>query len=575
MTARFPMRFSPRENRAAEIGWREWGEKPFEEAKRDGKLVLLSISAAWCHWCHVMDETTYSDPEVIELIQRHYVPIRVDTDLQPEINRRYNQGGWPTTAFLDPEGRLLAGATYIPPETMKKVLSRMFQLYTEHREELQWRQVPFPVPKPVEDLRKKSLEIAALLPVLWDRVHGGLGDAPKFPLPEALLLALDVYHLYGAEDFIDFAHHSLHSMVTSGLFDSPEGGFFRYSVTSDWNEPHYEKLLEDNALLLLALHGAAGTKEDELLSNALKATADYVNTVLYRGEGIFLPSQDADEDYYRLSREERLYVDKPMVDPIPLTRPASTASRALILAGSRLGEELWLKRALEALDRIAATFESDGGVAHVYGENPIGKGHLEDQSAFVLGLLDAYALTGNRELLELAIEVMRLVAVHFKDKTSGLLMDLPKALLPPRLQTTPAGPEALGEVASAMTWIWALKGDRRWREEAFTLLSKALSLYADTGVHASPLARAGLLLSERPLMAKIPGGPDYYSASRMFLSLPLSFLRPVPHEAGGHEPPYQLCRPDCCLASGEEAADLLRQASKTFLGRDPDGGEEG
>ncbi len=103
--------FSPRDNRAHEIRWREWGEEAFAEAKQQDKPILLSLSAVWCHWCHVMDETSYSDPGVISYINEHYIPVRVDNDQRPDINARYNMGGWPTTAFLTPDGELMTGGT--------------------------------------------------------------------------------------------------------------------------------------------------------------------------------------------------------------------------------------------------------------------------------------------------------------------------------------------------------------------------------------------------------------------------------------------------------------------------------
>ena len=118
-------RFSPRPNRAAEIGWRPWGEKAFQEAQVADKPVLLAISAVWCHWCHVMDRTTYSDPDVAALINERYVPVRVDTDLRPDINDRYNQGGWPTTVFLTPSGHVLYGGTYLPAEQLIGVLGEL------------------------------------------------------------------------------------------------------------------------------------------------------------------------------------------------------------------------------------------------------------------------------------------------------------------------------------------------------------------------------------------------------------------------------------------------------------------
>ena len=128
--------FSPRPNRAAEIEWREWGEAAFEEARRLDRPILLAISAVWCHWCHVMDETTYSEPAVIATINAGYVPVRVDNDLRPDVNNRYNMGGWPTTAFLTPQGDILTGGTYLPPDQMLAALQRVETFYRGHRPEI-------------------------------------------------------------------------------------------------------------------------------------------------------------------------------------------------------------------------------------------------------------------------------------------------------------------------------------------------------------------------------------------------------------------------------------------------------
>src|SRR5262245_43263274 len=117
--------FSPRPNRAGDINWRPWSEEAFDDARVQDKPILLGISAVWCHWCHVMDETTYSDDEVIKLVNDRFVAVRVDNDLRPDINARYNMGGWPTTAFLTPGGEVMAGMTYIPPDNMRDVLGQV------------------------------------------------------------------------------------------------------------------------------------------------------------------------------------------------------------------------------------------------------------------------------------------------------------------------------------------------------------------------------------------------------------------------------------------------------------------
>src|SRR5438477_380574 len=155
-------RFSPRPNRAAEIGWRDWDEKAFQEAQVADKPILLAISAVWCHWCHVMDETSYSDPEVIRMINDRYVPIRVDNDERPDVNRRYNMGGWPTTAFLTPDGEVVHGGTYVPPEAMRSYLTQVDEV---------WRTRKADLTQHVAELREKMREDNAELLSVYAQAH--------------------------------------------------------------------------------------------------------------------------------------------------------------------------------------------------------------------------------------------------------------------------------------------------------------------------------------------------------------------------------------------------------------------
>src|SRR5438874_198197 len=167
-------RFSPRPNRASDIGWRDWGEKAFQEAQVADKPILLAISAVWCHWCHVMDETSYSDPEVIRMINDRYVPIRVDNDERPDVNRRYNMGGWPTTAFLTPDGEVVHGGTYVPPEAMRSYLTQVDEVWrtrkadlTQHVAELREKERDARAPKP-GDLTSEIGDVVGWMDaVLW------------------------------------------------------------------------------------------------------------------------------------------------------------------------------------------------------------------------------------------------------------------------------------------------------------------------------------------------------------------------------------------------------------------------
>jgi hypothetical protein len=127
-------RFSPRPNRAHLIKWRDWVPETFEEAKATNKLIVLSLSAVWCHWCHVMDETTYSDMKVIDFINEKFMPVRVDSDMRPDIDSIYNQGGWPSTVVLTPEGEILQEGTYLSPQQMLQLLSRALRTQGRNQE---------------------------------------------------------------------------------------------------------------------------------------------------------------------------------------------------------------------------------------------------------------------------------------------------------------------------------------------------------------------------------------------------------------------------------------------------------
>ena len=307
--------FSPRPNRASEIHWHTWSPEAFEEARSRKRPILLSISAVWCHWCHVMDETTYSSPGVIEIINRDWVPIRVDNDVRPDINQRYNMGGWPTTAFLTPSGDILTGATYLPPEQMASALMRVASYYQNNQAEIAGR---------VLEARKRASSGAArsagsLDPHLVDEVlgavtnaydpeYGGFGTAPKFPQTDALLLLLEQSALSGVAELRHMAVHTLEKMAGGGTYDHVEGGFFRYSTTQDWSVPHFEKMLEDHAGLVQAL-ALAG------MGDVLRKTTGYLDRVLRDPEtGLYAGSQDADEHYYSLPAEERHWNTAPYVD---------------------------------------------------------------------------------------------------------------------------------------------------------------------------------------------------------------------------------------------------------------------
>jgi uncharacterized protein YyaL (SSP411 family) len=435
-------RFSPRPNRASEIQWRSWGPQPFEEARRDDKLVLLAISAVWCHWCHVMDETTYSDPQVIEAINRNFIPIRVDNDRQPEVNRRYNQGGWPTTAFLLPSGEVLTGATYVPPQQMVSLLDRVLQYYTQRRTEIEaklqemktQREAASQAKAPQTRLSWQLIEeIDNALLNSYDWVYGGFGDEPKFPHTDALEYALTRLHQSGDESWRKLLRTTLEAMSLGGMFDHVEGGFFRYSTRRDWSVPHFEKMLEDNSSLLRIYVWAADLLQHSKLMDVAHSVAQYLRSVLFQeSTGAFSGSQDADEEYYTLNtRETRRSTRAPYVDPTVYADWNAMAVRSLIAYYVATGHSEWWNMAQRTIEFIVSRmFHPGQGVCHYWDGKPSAISNLADQIHVAHALLDSYQAGGTEEHYALARELLSIIQNRFAAPEGGFYDVIPDPAAP-------------------------------------------------------------------------------------------------------------------------------------------------
>ena len=315
------------------IEWYPWGSEPFELARRTMRPILLDIGASWCHWCHVMDEGTYSDAEVARLLLQHFVAMKVDRDEHPEVDRRYQrqvgaltgEGGWPLTAFLTPEGEVFFGGTYFPATDghgrpgFRRVLAEVARLWREepdqikqNAEGIQAALARMRVARTVEELSLESFASDVLGDVRSsvDPVHGGFGGAPKFPHPTAVTLLLWDGFAHGRPASDDAAHETLVRMADGGMFDQVGGGFHRYSVDEGWHIPHFEKMGVDNAALLSACVDGAARFADPRLEEVVRATIGWTRATLGDRRGGFGASQDADNapgddgSYFTWSRAE-------------------------------------------------------------------------------------------------------------------------------------------------------------------------------------------------------------------------------------------------------------------------------
>ena len=303
------------------VDWYPWGDEAFETARREAKPIFLSIGYSTCHWCHVMEHESFEDPSIAEVLNRLFVPIKVDREERPDVDRVYmafvqattGAGGWPMSVWLTPELRPFYGGTYFPPSTrwgrpgFIDVLTEIGKTWRDDRpkvlqsadtilERLKAATTagsPPPDHAPVAgvDAVKAGVESYAQS---YDVRHGGFGGSPKFPRPSELLFLLNAHALTGDDRARLMALETLRAMAMGGLRDHIGGGFHRYSVDGEWRVPHFEKMLYDQAQLVLAYLEATQASGDPFYAAVAEDTLDYVVRDLTGEGGGFLSAEDAD-----------------------------------------------------------------------------------------------------------------------------------------------------------------------------------------------------------------------------------------------------------------------------------------
>ncbi len=405
------------------IHWHEWGKKTFEKSQKEGKPVLLNITAVWCHWCHQMRDDCYLDSEIAETINKDFIPIKVDTDKRPDINQRYNQGGWPTTVFLTPEGRIIGGGTYFPPNDFKILLFRIAEFYKKNKTTIEREKTNFPLIKEglskEEKLDTKIIDnILDALVVNFDFDCGGFGFQPKFPFPEGIEFFLLKNYKTNDSKLLKMVSINLAGM--KGIEDKTEGGFFRYSVTRDWSVPHYEKMLELNAgIIKNYLHAFLLTKDKKWKDTALK-TLEYVKNNLTRPGGGFYGSQDADEEYYQ--KKERAGLKKPYIDKTVYTDSSAKMASAYLDAYLILNDMYYLETALKTIEFLLENL-IDKFMYHYFDTEKHIKGLLKDQVCMISCLLDAFEITQGKRFLENAENLSKLLIETLWDKNNWGFFD--------------------------------------------------------------------------------------------------------------------------------------------------------
>jgi uncharacterized protein YyaL (SSP411 family) len=522
-------RFSPRPNRAAEIGWRPWGEKAFQEAQVADKPVLLAISAVWCHWCHVMDETSYSDPEVIRLINERYVPIRVDNDERPDVNRRYNMGGWPTTAFLTPNGEIVHGGTYVPPDAMRSSLAQVADLWTSQRSELAQRVAELHekenearAPKPGDLSFGIVDQVGSLIRGQYDPQFGGFGREPKFPQPKLLRFLLDEHRRFGYPEIATMLHRTLGAMAGGGMYDHTEGGFFRYSTTRQWEIPHYEKMLEDNAELLAIYAEAHRSFPDAGYDRVVRDVVRWMDAMLWQDDKrLWAGSQDADEHYYTIdSRDERAKHDTPFVDRTAYTGWNALAASAYWASWAATGEDQLEQRAHEAMGSITRRlWDADAKTLHHFdaGDGSRVLDLLGDVATNLAANLDAYETGLHPGALGGARQMAMTLRDRLTDHATGGFFDAPEGRREPgRLARRERPIEENSIAADGLLRLAALTGEEGWRELALRALRSFVGEFRQWGQFAASYANSVARALAEPLVVAVVGPAEDVVASALW-----------------------------------------------------------
>jgi len=517
----------PGSNKTGGINWQPWSDAIFDQAKRENKFVLLDLEAVWCHWCHVMDETTYKTPEVIALIQSKYIPVRVDQDSRPDLSNRYEDYGWPATiVFGSAGGEIAKRQGYIEPRQMIALLKAIIADPT-----------PGPSVRPEVDI--KFPKNAALTPELraelerryfaqYDSKHGSWGFDQKFLDWVSTEYAMNRART-GDVKSGEMAKQSLNAQFN--LIDRVWGGVYQYSVGGDWNEPHFEKIMNFQAGNLRIYSLAYSEWHDPEYLKAAQDVHRFLKTFLLSPDGAFYTSMNADlvdgkhsAAYFKLDDAGRRKLGIPRIDKHIYSRENGWVIDAVGNLYAATGDQPYLDEATRAAEWILANRTIEGGGFRHDSKDAAGP-YLADTLTMGRAFLTIYEVTGDRKWLARAGSAAKFIGATFADPKAGYVTS--KAPTDRSYATKPERDENI-LLARFANLLSRYTGNSEYR----TMAERAMRYLAAPEI-AQYLPTAGTLLVDRelasdPVHITVVGHKDDPAAQALFhagAAFPSGYLR--------------------------------------------------
>ena len=420
----------------ATLPWNTWQDSHFTVAKKEQRFILLDLEAVWCHWCHVMEQKTYSDPRVAALIAKYYIPVKVDQDARPDLGKRYEDYGWPATIVFDADGREIVKLRgFIPPERMISILEAIVKDPSPIRYFDYLRDNPIEISTEAALSAENREELTGRFYRTHDFKVGGLNQEQKFMDRDSVELALSLGQA-GDTRAAQMARQTLDGALN--LIDPAWGGAYQYSTDGDWNHHHFEKIMSVQSDYLRLYANAWRTTQDGRYLDAANSIRRYVKNFLTSPDGVFYVSQDADlvqgehsEDYFKLDDASRRALGVPGVDKHIYSRENGWMISALAALAQTGADDTALQDAYTAARWTEKNRGLPGGGFRHDAKDSAGP-YLDDNLAMARAYLALYVASADRQWLIKSHRTADFIAKNFKANKGGYLTSVKRGKLTPR-----------------------------------------------------------------------------------------------------------------------------------------------